>query len=295
MRSEKKKFLVEDNLQLVGELYGEPGNELVLLLHGGGQTRHSWDITARALAGQGWQVLTYDARGHGESDWSPAGDYLWDALISDLRIILGHFAQKPVVIGASMGGLTALGLQGYATEQLFRALVLVDISPKQNKDGVQRIFDFMEANLDGFNDLEEVISAVDRYLEHRARPTDVEKLKKSLRIRNGKYYWHWDPKILTAWKNTRSQDLSKESRNLTEITRSLTVPVLVVRGEYSDVLTENIGSEFLKAVPHLETVVIPKAGHMVAGDNNDVFMTGIIEFLRKLNNSGNQNAHPEHL
>lgn len=76
---------------------------VVLLLHGGGQTRHSWRNTGRNLAADGWSAIAVDARGHGDSQWAPDGDYGIDALVADLTAIIGELGEKPVLVGASMG------------------------------------------------------------------------------------------------------------------------------------------------------------------------------------------------
>src|SRR3978361_438908 len=118
--------------QLVGDRWGTGGDRgPVLMLHGGGQTRHSWNRSARSLAAVGWDVITLDARGHGESDWAPDGDYSVDGLVADLLLVRDELASPtpPVIIGASMGGMTALVAEG-ERGGLGRALGLVDIGTR---------------------------------------------------------------------------------------------------------------------------------------------------------------------
>jgi pimeloyl-ACP methyl ester carboxylesterase len=154
---------------------------VVLLLHGGGQTRHSWHRTARSLAGQGWSAVALDARGHGDSQWAPDRDYSIDALVADLAAVVTELGERPVLVGASMGGMTALVGQGERGD-LARALVLVDIVPRIEPEGAKRIMDFMTARPDGFGSLEEVADAVRAYNPHRARPVSPEGLRKNVRL-----------------------------------------------------------------------------------------------------------------
>jgi len=141
---------------------------LVLLLHGGGQTRHSWRNTGRSLAADGWSAIALDARGHGESQWAPDGNYGIDALVADLTSIIGELGEKPVLVGASMGGMTSLIGQGENPE-LARGLVLVDIAPKIETAGTGEIMAFMHSGLDGFASLDDAAAAIAAYTPNRVR------------------------------------------------------------------------------------------------------------------------------
>jgi len=107
---------------------------MVVLLHGAGQTRHSWRHAGSLLAQSGWNAVTVDARGHGDSDWPENGDYSIDTLMGDLKSLVRHLWKpgkpKPILVGASLGGITSLLVEGESEEQIFKALILVDITPK---------------------------------------------------------------------------------------------------------------------------------------------------------------------
>ncbi|GAB2538177.1 alpha/beta fold hydrolase [Spirosoma aerophilum] len=283
------KFETEPGFFIAADTWGDPALPPVILLHGGGQTRHSWGDTAQRLADAGWYAITLDARGHGDSDWSTEGHYSLDYLASDLRTISATLAQKPVLIGASMGGMTALiaaGEQSVASEPICSAIVLVDIAPRNEQKGIERIFAFMSGNQHGFGSLDEAAEAVAAYLPNRPHPSDNSRLEKNLRLRktvNGeeRYFWHWDPTMLALWRNHTSpeQQQYNEAR-LYQAARSLTVPTLIVRGGISDVVSEKVMVEFLDAVPHAQSVSVADAGHMVAGDSNHAFTNEVVKFLR---------------
>jgi len=98
-----------DGMHLVGNLLrAEEDRGFAVLLHGGGQARHAGARTARGLTAAGWSTLALDARGHGESDRAADGDYSMDASVGDLAGVIGSLDAPPVLIGASMGGLTWL-------------------------------------------------------------------------------------------------------------------------------------------------------------------------------------------
>jgi pimeloyl-ACP methyl ester carboxylesterase len=265
-----------NGLQLVGDAWGTQDAPPVLFLHGGGQTRHAWGETARVLAEQGWYAITLDLRGHGESDWAPDGNYMIDAFVADLRQVLAHFDHPPVLVGASLGGITALLTEGEAPQPVSTAVVLVDITPRVNPQGVERIRAFMTAKPEGFASLEEAAEAVAAYLPHRPRPKDLSGLAKNLRRGpDGRYRWHWDPQLMSPTRLARARDPER----LLAAARSLRVPTLLVRGQLSDIVSEEAAAEFLAAVPHARYVDVSGAGHMVAGDQNDIFSQAVIEFL----------------
>lgn len=265
-----------NGLRLVGDAWGEQGAPPVVLLHGGGQTRHAWGETARDLAARGWYAIALDLRGHGESDWAPDGNYMIDAFVTDLQQVLTHFDRPPVLVGASLGGITALLTEGEAAHPVSAAIVLVDITPRVNPQGVERIRAFMTAKPEGFASLEEAADAVAAYLPHRPRPKDLSGLAKNLRLGpDGRYRWHWDPQLMNPARFARARDPER----LLAAARSLRVPTLLVRGKLSDIVSEETAAEFLAAVPHARYVDVSGAGHMVAGDRNDIFSQAVIEFL----------------
>ena len=180
------------------------------------------------------------------------------------------------MVGASLGGIITLVFQGENKEILTRAVVLVDIAPRVEAKGVDRIVTFMRSHHDGFASLEDASAAVGAYLSNRKGPSDFEGLKKNLRQRaDGRYYWHWDPVLVSKEFLAQVDD---EAR-LFAAAKNLRVPLLLVRGVMSDVVTANILEEFLEHVPGAKFVDVPAAGHMVAGDSNDVFADALIEFL----------------
>src|SRR4051794_5140864 len=89
-------------VQLVGDRRGRAGAPTVVFLHGGGQTRHSWRGTADAVADRGWTAVTVDARGHGESEWSPDGTYRLPSFAEDLAAVVASLDPPVVLVGASM-------------------------------------------------------------------------------------------------------------------------------------------------------------------------------------------------
>jgi non-heme chloroperoxidase len=273
-------------LALSADVEGDPSAPPVVLLHGGGQTRHAWGTTLQTL-GQHWYALSVDLRGHGDSAWAPDGDYTLDAFAADVVAVSRSLPSAPALVGASLGGIASLtAIAETEGPPIATALVLVDVAPRIESDGVARIGDFMRGNLDGFESLEDVADLIQTYNPHRPRPKNLEGLKKNLRQRaDGRWMWHWDPRFVSGKfgspDETRSSTLTDGNR-LARAARELTIPTLLVRGRMSDLLSEEGAKELLELVPQARLVDVAGAGHMVAGDRNDLFNDAIVDFLSSI-------------
>jgi pimeloyl-ACP methyl ester carboxylesterase len=263
-----------------------PGPRTALLLHGGGQTRHAWGHTARRLAAQGWWVVALDQRGHGDSAWVEDGRYGFPDFAADAaaiaRAIRDETGRSPVAIGASLGGIAALHALGEPGEPVFAGLVLVDIVPRMDPGGVDHIQGFMRARArEGFATIDEAADAVAAYLPHRPRPTNLDGLRKNLRLHeDGRWRWHWDPRFLDG-PHPVGGDREAVEAALVRAAKGLAVPTLLVRGGGSELVTPEAVEEFRALVPHAEYANVAEARHMVAGDRNDAFGEAVEDFLAR--------------
>jgi pimeloyl-ACP methyl ester carboxylesterase len=273
-----------DGLRLAADVGGPEDGPTVLLLHGGGQTRHSWTGTWRVLTDAGWRAISLDLRGHGDSDWHPEGNYLLDAFAEDALAVCRSLPTPPVMVGASLGGLSSrVAIAGsHPQDETARALVLVDVANRVEPDGRNRIGAFMTANLDGFGSIEEAADAISAYNPNRPRPTDLNGLAKNLRQRDdGRWYWHWDPAFIRGRFGSSDETRTSvvQPHRFDRAAEALEIPTLLVRGRRSDLLSMQGVEDFRSRVPHAEFVDVAGAGHMVAGDRNEVFNSAILEFL----------------
>lgn len=270
-------------VRLCVDIAGPADGAPVVLLHGGGQTRHAWRHSQRALADSGYCVAAYDARGHGESDWATDGDYSTDALVGDLRAVIDTLHAPPALVGASMGGITALAAVGESDAVLASALVLVDITPTIEPAGLARIRDFMTGHPHGFASLEEVADAVAAYNPERPRPKDPSGLMKNLRRGDDdRLYWHWDPKIVSDRFDEHTAYLETYESRMCAAAERVHVPTLLVRGASSDVVSPQGIARLRALIPDARIEEIGGAGHMVAGDRNDAFGDAVGAFLAEV-------------
>lgn len=281
------EFRSHDGLRITADQWGPAGGPPVLLLHGGGQSRHAWKNTGANLARHGFQVIAPDARGHGDSEWSPTGQYDMHDFGRDVEKLLEQFDVLPAVVGASMGGMSALLAQQQSLQQLFSAVVLVDVTPRMELGGVARIMEFMTANPNGFASLEEASDVIASYNPARKRSPNTSGLERILRrTDDGRWSWRWDPAFVT-WRTTHDapspeafeEHMDVMSEELYTGAEAITCPMLLVRGQQSELVTDDVADEFRSRLPEAAHVDIRGAGHMVAGDDNDAFSEAVSDFL----------------
>lgn len=276
--SERREFPGFDGGAWVADIAGPAGAPTVLLLHGGGQTRHAWGGTAQAMARAGWRSIALDLPGHGESAWSVAGDYRIETLSRSMARLWHEIGTPLAVVGASLGGLISMAAVARGDAPTINALALVDIAPRIEAKGVDRIVNFMRAHPEGFATLEDAALHIASY---RGRPVAAHPrgLQKNLRLNAaGRWTWHWDQRLMNDDNHNHRDDPAFFERTLAQYAG----PLMLVRGARSDVISEAGAEVFRQTFPQAHFVNLPGAGHMVAGDANDAFTASLIGFLGRV-------------
>lgn len=274
----RRQIWTDDGIRLSLQYQGHDRAPCVLLTHGFGQTQYAWAETGRLLAASGWQAVSYDARGHGESDRPTDGRYQFEAFVEDFRRVCDSLPHPPVVIGASMGGLTAMIGHTERPRVALAGMVLVDIAPRWHTRGVSAMLDFMRQHPDGFESLDAARESIRSFLPHRRDQGSTTGLRRNLRQdSSGRWHWHWDPAMLPmAEQSDRLQGRLKTAA------KKLQLPTLMVAGESSELIGKEHVEEFRELVPHARFEQVAKARHMVAGDSNEQFLAAIRPFLKEL-------------
>lgn len=256
--------------------WGDAANPTILMLHGASQQAHSWDFVSLALSEQ-YHILALDQRGHGDTDWAPEGDY---SLESHQRDVDGFVQAQGLggftLIGHSMGGRNAYVWASRHPRDL-TGLVIVDTGPESVPRGQQRIQRFRELP-DELDSFEEFAHRVQEYTG-RSREQTLGALQYSIRQRpDGKWSWKYDKLLRTP--GHRSPTWTAE--RLWECVARIGCPTLVVRGGESDIFGEATMQRMQQVIPHCATATIPRAGHLVAGDNPADFLAVLQGWLGRI-------------
>ena len=273
MMSATRISLPGDGVAMVADAYGDPAAPPVCFFHGGGQSRRSWAGSARRVAQAGYYGLTFDLRGHGESGWANDGDYLLEAYGRDVEAILAALGRPMALVGASRGGQSAL-VGGSRHPDRVRLIMLADVAPHIDDAGVEEIRGFFRASKAGFASLDEAADALHRHLG-QPRVADVSGLAKAMRTDGERLFWHWDPR-------TTSQEFlhpPSEGEALVAAAMRVTTPVVLVKAELSEIVSDESVRQFQALTPHLEVEVAHGVGHMFTGDHNDAFAERLLRHL----------------
>ena len=256
--------------------WGNEGKETLIFLHGGLQQGHSWDFVALSLAAD-YRVLALDARGHGDSQWAPDGDYSLDAHLRDLDGLVDVLGlEQFILVGHSMGGRNGYAFASLRPEKV-KALVIVDTGPEFRPQGEARIRMFRELpdEMDSYQEF------ATRVQEYTGRPRDqvLGALKYIIRRRpDGKWTWKYDKLLRTPGYRPHSWPPEK----LWESLQKIRCPTLIIRGGESDIFAPELMEKMLQVIPVSSSAVVPGAGHLVAGDNPVDFLKALRDLLDRI-------------
>lgn len=278
-RSELSPRLIRmqgDGLKLAGEAFGDPAAPPVLFFHGGGQSRNAWIGSARAVAEAGYYGISFDLRGHGESDWVADGDYLLEAFGRDVERLIGQFDRPVTLVGASRGGQAAL-VGGSRHPAKVRLIMLADVAPLMRNEGVDGIRAFFAAGGAGYVSLDAAADSLATHLD-QPRLRDAGRLARSMRRdADGRWYWRWDPET----GNRAFLNPASEGEAILAAAARVRSPVVLVRAELSHLVTDEGIARFQQLAPQLEVIIAEGVGHMFTADRNDAFAAQLLACLER--------------
>ncbi|QPP05296.1 alpha/beta fold hydrolase [Streptomyces bathyalis] len=261
--------------------WGEPNRPAILMLHGLRSYARTFEPLAIRLSDR-YRIVALDARGRGESQWDPRGEYYTPAYVADLEQFADHLdLDRFILLGHSMGGATAYVYAARHPERVI-ATVIEDIGPGSSLSGAgaERIKREIAGTPAEFPSLDAA-----RAYWRRIRPgITADALESRMRhtLRQGtcgRWFWKFDLAGIAA---ARLDTDPARQIDLWPSVEALRCPTLVVRGGDSDFLPAATAAEMTVRNPLVNTVEIPGAGHYVHDDAPDAFHHQLEQFLTSL-------------
>jgi esterase len=259
-----KNILVNNTFRLHYIDWESPfsGAHPIVFLHGGGLNAHTWDLVALQLRTR-YHCLALDLRGHGDSEWSPEMDYRLETFVSDVVGFVDALNLRRIsLVGQSLGGLIAMSAGTRLNDRLI-SIVIVDIGPEMRIEGVSRIMSFLEEEI---GSIDELIERAVRFNPRRNPAMLRRTLLYNLRpLPDGGWMWKHDRRRRP--RDASDAEVINSFKSLWGAVDAIHCPVLIVRGEESDVFAAEDAAKLSRAFSNAELRVVPGAGHNVQGDN----------------------------
>ena len=258
--------------------WGSADNPWMLCVHGSAQNAHMWDFTALAFRHR-YHIVAIDQRGHGDSDWAPDAEYNRAAYVSDLGKVVDSLSMDSLVLmGLSLGGSNSVAYAA-ANPQRVRALVVVDVGPEPQVGAENAANDFVTQS-DVLDSYEDFVQRVIAYSPHRPEWLIRSSLPHSLRqLPDGRWTWKYDSVLRDPVRRAQSAAARMDSASRWELWERVQCPTLIVRGEYSRMLSRDVADRMAQRNPYSQLIEVPKAGHRVPGDNPAAFEEAVRGFL----------------
>jgi pimeloyl-ACP methyl ester carboxylesterase len=241
--------------------WGGDAPELVLL-HGGAQNAHTWDTVALALDRP---LVALDLPGHGHSShrddhaYWPAGNAI------AIEVAVRKLApDAKVLVGMSLGGLTALALTDRAPD-VVRSLVLVDVTPGVNREKSSAIAQFIDGP-EYFGSFDEILERTVAFNPTR-RESSLRRgiLHNAIEAPDGRWRWRYDLPRRGSGEGDEGR-IMPGLDDLWEAVARVRVPFTLVRGSLSPVVDDDDVAELQRRNPNAVVEVVDDAGHSVQGD-----------------------------
>jgi pimeloyl-ACP methyl ester carboxylesterase len=267
----REEVEVEPGLRISALKWGT-GDPRIVFLHGGAQNAHTWDTVVLAL---GEPVVCLDLPGHGHSSWWPDHVYWPEPNAQKVAVAIEQLApDAEMVIGMSLGGLTAIALAAQRPD-LVRKLLIVDVTPGVNAAKGKAIADFVNGP-QTFPSFKEIF---ERTVEHNPTRTAASLrrgiLHNARQLDDGSWQWRYD----RTFGGERRTDDFPSWNPLWDSVSSLTMPIVLTRGSVSPVVDDEDVAEFLRRQPTARYELFEGAGHSIQGDQPIELAASIKRFL----------------
>ena len=266
------KFVTVNGLRLHYLDWGNADKPPLIMVHGIGRVAHTFDHIAPAFTAQ-YHILALDMRGHGDSAWDPAANYLVEDHVRDFEGFVSQLALRHVTLwGNSTGGRVVQVYAGLHPDNM-RALIVEDVGPERPKtisDGFAR---GVARDAVGWASEDELLAQ----LKSENQGISEEQLRSyaryaSKRTQEGRLIWKRDPNLAKGFVETE----------LWQYVRRITSPTIYVIGGRSTIVPLETREQLKKTIPGVEIVTMPGLGHYPSQEKPEEFTRIAKAFLARV-------------
>jgi pimeloyl-ACP methyl ester carboxylesterase len=261
-----------DGLKLAGLAFGDAAAPPILFFHGHGQSKKLWSQAAQLVTQRGFRGISIDLRGHGDSGWADDGDYSMEGYARDVVNVIDALDGPVTLAGASRGGYVALLAATWRPDRI-RLLMMCDVVPTAKIEGRNWVAEFFDLSVRGFASIEDVAEALTKYLQFPV--PHPERLRSTLRERDGRFYFRWDPQ--TSAPQYFEVDVSELIAGL----GSFKVPTVVLRGQRESLISIEALREFKALVPHAVIEAVQGMRHIFTTADNPLAAARLLYHLEQ--------------
>ena len=255
-------------MELAYRKYGE--GKALIILHGLFGQSDNWNTLAKRFGEQNLAVYTVDQRNHGLSPHSEEWNY--EVMADDIKEFIDtHQLQKPILLGHSMGGKTAMFF-ALKYPDILAKLIVADMSPRAYEPHHDLVLDALNAvDFSKINTRKEAEAVLNEYISDFGTKQFLLKNIYWEDNANNKMNWRFNLEVITKNYNQILVAVPEEVSQL---------DTLFLRGEKSDYITDRIDiPEIAKRFPHYTLQTIANAGHWVHAEQPEIFYQDVIRFI----------------
>jgi pimeloyl-ACP methyl ester carboxylesterase len=278
---------ISQRLRLHYVEWGDPAAPPLILQHGGRDHCRSWDWVAQELLGD-WRIIAPDIRGHGDSAWSPDGDYTTGAFVYDFAQLVHSLGYDQVsIVAHSLGGNIATQFAGLYPVKVRKLVNIEGLGPSPEvqaeidaKGFAMRMREWIEGRRAAAGRLPRryptIEAAFARMKEENGHLSDEQARHLTVhgvsRNEDGTYSWKFD-NYLNSWPV-----IGPQRSDILALWEAITCPVLLLYGAdswASNPEKDGRASHFQQG----RVIEYANAGHWLHHDQFDRFMVDLSQFL----------------
>lgn len=256
----------DESHRMAYHAWGNPGNKVLLCVHGLTRRGSDFKTLAQAMC-KDFYVVCPDVVGRGDSDrLSNPMLYAVPQYVSDIAALIKQLSVSQVDwLGTSMGGLIGM-VYAAMPHSPIRKILINDVGPKIEPEALKRLGSYVgqpfafASRAEALERLNEICAT---FGEHTPQEWEIYN-GPMLVQRDGKWIMHYDPNISVPFASINPVMTKAGEMAMWHAFKQIHIPMLIVRGGNSDLLSAATVAQMCKVNPHARSIEIPNVGHAPA-------------------------------